>query len=242
MKLLIILSLFSINIVCSAQTKKHPATKITGNIKIDGKSDDAAWKNIDVINDFIVSYPDFGKQPTKQTEVKLIYNNEALFVFATMFDEAKKVRRQLTQRDGNDRQDCDIFTLGLDPYLDKQNGFIFQVSAAGVQGDARQSAANGTDRSWDAVWESAVTIQPDRWVVEMKIPFSAIRFAKNDVQNWGLQLSRAIRSSNENDTWSPQDPNKDGTINQWGELTDLSNIVPPLRLSFLPYISGGVRQ
>ena len=242
MKFSILLFLFLINIVCSAQTKKHPATRITGNIKIDGKSDDSFWKDIEIINDFIISQPDFGKQPTKKTQVKLVYNNEALFVLATMFDDAKNIRRQLTQRDGNDRQDCDIFTLGLDPYLDKQNGFIFQVTAAGVQGDARQSTANGTDRSWDAVWESAVTIQTDRWVVEMKIPFSAIRFAKKDIQNWGLQLTRFIRSNNENDTWSPQDPNKDGSINQWGEFTNLTNIIPPLRLSFLPYISGGVRQ
>ncbi len=242
MKFLLLILLFSVNTVCNAQTKRHAATKITGNIKIDGKSDDAAWKNMEVINDFIISYPDFGKQPTKKTEVKIAYNNEAVYVLATMFDDSKNVRRQLTQRDGNDRQDCDIFTLGLDPYLDKQNGFIFQVTAAGVQGDARQSSANGTDRSWDAVWESAVNIEADRWIVEMKIPFSAIRFAKKDVQSWGIQLSRAIRRSNENDTWSPQDPNKDGTINQWGELTDLSNIVPPLRLSFLPYVSGGFRQ
>lgn len=76
----------------------------------------------------------------------------------------------------------------------------------------------------------------------MKIPLSAIRFAKKDVQNWGLQLSRFMRSKNENVTWSPQDPNKDGTINQWGNLNQLQNIVPPLRLSFLPYISGGVRN
>ena len=242
MKFLLLIILFFTNFVCIAQTKKHAATKITGNIKIDGKNDDAAWKNIDIIKDFIISSPDYGKQPTKQTEVKIAYNNEAVYVLATMFDEAKNVRRQLTQRDGNDRQDCDIFTLGLDPYLDKQNGFIFQVTAAGVQGDARQSSANGTDRSWDAVWESAVTIQADRWIVEMKIPFSAIRFAKKDVQNWGLQLTRFKRTTNENDTWSPQDPSKDGSINQWGELTKLTNITPPLRLSFLPYVSGGVRQ
>lgn len=242
MRYLLIILLLAANIICVAQTKKHNATKVTGNIKIDGKDDDAAWKNVDLINDFIISSPDFGKLTTKKTDVKIVYNNEAVFVLATMYDDVKNIRRQLTQRDGNDRQDCDIFTIGLDPYLDKQNGFIFQVTAAGVQGDARQSAANGTDRSWDAVWESAVDIESDRWIVEMKIPFSAIRFAKKDVQTWGLQLTRFIRKTNENDTWSPQDPNQDGSINQWGELTNLANIIPPLRLSFLPYISGGVRQ
>ena len=94
MKFLLLLFLFSINTVCSAQTKKHTATKITGSIKLDGKSDDAAWKNIGIINDFIISYPDFGKQPTKATEVKIAYNNEAIYVLATMFDDANNVHRQ----------------------------------------------------------------------------------------------------------------------------------------------------
>jgi hypothetical protein len=224
------------------QTKLTEASKINVGIKIDGKLDEAGWTNIKPINDFIVAYPDFGKAPTKKTEVRIAYDNTALYIAAIMYDDAKNIRRQLTQRDGIERQDCDIFTIGLDTYLDRQNAFTFQVSAAGVQGDARQSSSNGSDISWDAVWQSAVSIQADKWIAEIKIPFSAIRFAKKDVQSWGLQLTRFLRGINESDTWSPQDPNKDGNINQWGSLTALTNIVPPLRLSFLPYLSGGVKQ
>ena len=231
-----------IHTVCFAQIKNYNPTKISGQVKIDGKPNDIVWANVPIINDFVIATPDFGKQPTKKTEVKIVYDNEAVYVLAILYDDVKNIRRQLTQRDVIERQDCDAFSIGFDPYLDKQNGFIFQVSAAGVQGDARQSSANGTDRSWDAVWESAVTIEQNKWIAEFKIPFSALRFAKQNVQNWGLQLSRFIRTKNENDTWSPQDPNKDGSINQWGELTNLTKIVPPLRLSFLPYISGGFRE
>jgi Domain of unknown function (DUF5916)/Carbohydrate family 9 binding domain-like len=225
-----------------AQTKQFGATKITSTIKVDGKIDDAAWASVNSINDFITSYPDFGKEPSKKTEVKIVYDNTAMYVLALMYDDKVNIRKQLTQRDAIERQDCDVFTIGLDTYQDKQNGFIFQVSAAGVQSDARQSSANGTDRSWDAVWESAVSIIADKWIVEIKIPFSAIRFAKKDIQTWGLQLTRNVRSKNESNTWSPQDPNKAGSINQWGALSNLKDIVPPLRLSFLPYISGGVRN
>lgn len=225
-----------------AQTKQYGATKISSTIKVDGKIDDDAWANVATLNDFIISYPEFGKTPSKKTEVKIAYDNTAMYVLALMYDDKVNIRKQLTQRDAIERQDCDVFTIGLDTYLDKQNGFIFQVSAAGVQSDAKQSSANGKDISWDAVWESAVSIAADKWIVEIKIPFSAIRFSKKDVQTWGLQLTRNIRSKNESNTWSPQDPNKDGSINQWGELTNLKNILPPLRLSFLPYISGGVRQ
>ncbi len=214
MKYLLFLILIVFHKFSICQVKNYVPVKISGTVKIDGRAQEGLWSSVPSITDFIISSPDFGKLPSKRTEVKIVYNNEAVFVLAVMFENSKNIRRQLTQRDGSERQDCDIFTVGLDPYLDKQNGFIFQVTAAGVQGDARQSTANGTDRSWDAVWESAVNIEADKWIVEMKIPFSAIRFAKKDIQNWGLQLSRFIRSNNENDTWSPQDPNKDGTINQ----------------------------
>jgi Domain of unknown function (DUF5916)/Carbohydrate family 9 binding domain-like len=242
MKQILFVLLFIVPLFLTAQTKQYGATKITTNIKIDGKADENIWSTITPVLDFIIAYPNFGNPPSKKTEVKIAYDNTALYVLAIMYDDKINIRKQLTQRDGIERQDCDFFTLGLDTYQDKQNAFVFQVSAAGVQADARQSSANGTDRSWDAVWESGVSINTDKWIAEIKIPFSAIRFAKKDIQNWGLQLTRNIRKSNESNTWSPQDPNKDGSINQWGTLTDLKNVVPPLRLSFLPYISGGVKQ
>ena len=238
----IFLGLLIANATLYGQTKQYFTTQINTNIKIDGKIDDAAWAKVAAVSDFVISYPDFGKPPSKNTEVKIAYDNTALYVLAIMYDDKKNIRKQLTQRDAIERQDCDVFTIGLDTYRDKQNGFVFQVSAAGVQADARQSSANGIDRSWDAVWESAIKIYPDKWVAELKIPFAAIRFAKKEEQLWGLLLSRNIRSKNENITWSPQDPNVDGTINQWGILTNLKNVVPPLRLSFLPYLSGGVRN
>jgi Domain of unknown function (DUF5916)/Carbohydrate family 9 binding domain-like len=242
MKQILFLLLLVGHLTLFAQTKQYGATKINSAVRIDGSSNDKAWESVSIVSDFIIAYPNFGAKPSKETEVKIAYDNTALYVLAVMYDDKANIRKQLTQRDGIERQDCDFFTIGLDTYKDKQNAFIFQVSAAGVQADARQSSANGTDRSWDAVWESAVSIEVNKWVAEIKIPFSAIRFAKKDIQNWGLQLSRNVRSKNESNTWSPQDPNIDGTINQWGTLADIKNIVPPLRLSFLPYLSGGVKQ
>src|SRR5437764_5555272 len=101
--------------------------------------------------------------------------------------------------------------------------------------------SQNVDRTWNAVWESKVSIKKDGWVAEMRIPFSAIRFSKKDIQNWGLQFGRFIRKINENETWSPDDPNVSGTINKWGDWIGLKDITPPLRLSFSPYLSGGIR-
>ncbi len=228
---------------CIAQTQVRVlnAVKTNLSVKIDAKVDDAAWKVAGVATDFIKNFPDFGTPASKKSEVRVCYDNAAIYIVAYLYDAKKNIRHQLTQRDVLERQDADLFTIGLDTYHDRQNAFIFQVSAAGVQGDARLSS-NGFDRTWDAVWESSTALNADGWVVEMKIPFSVIRFAKKDVQDWGLQFTRFTRSNNEEASWCGQDPNVDGSVNQWGILKGLHQIVPPLRLSFLPYLSGGIRE
>ncbi|MBK6633965.1 MAG: hypothetical protein IPG38_06300 [Chitinophagaceae bacterium] len=89
--------------------------------------------------------------------------------------------------------------------------------------------------------ESKTSIKKDGWVAEIKIPLSAIRFSKKDVQDWGLNFARFTRNENENSIWNPINPNVSGELNQWGMWTGLHNIEPPTRLSFLPYLSGGIR-
>jgi Domain of unknown function (DUF5916)/Carbohydrate family 9 binding domain-like len=230
-----------------AQVKRLAAVKTQQPIKIDGNLSDAAWQQAPVASDFIKTFPDFGKPSSKKTEIRLLYDDVAVYVAAYMYDDKANILKQLTQRDVLERQNVDVFSVGFDTYHDRQNAFVFQVSSAGVQGDARQSQTgtsddnNGFDRSWDAVWISSTRINADGWVAELKIPYSALRFAKKNIQDWGIQFSRFSRSLNEESTWSPQNPNVSGTVNQWGDFTGLKDIVPPLRLSLLPYLSSGVR-
>ncbi len=229
--------------VCGAQVRSIHAVKLTQPVKIDGNLDDAAWKTVEATGDFITSHPEFGKPSAHKTLVKLAYDNAAVYVGAYMYDDPASIRTQLTSRDVIDRQDVDAFTVGFDTYLDRQNAFLFKVSAAGVQFDAKGAQNNNPvyDVAWDAVWESNVSIKKDGWVAEIKIPFSAIRFSKKTIQDWGINFARFCRRDNENSIWSPVNPNINGDINQWGTWTGLEQIRPPLRLSFLPYISGGVR-
>jgi hypothetical protein len=236
--------------VAFGQKLNLTATKINTPIRLDGQLDDAAWANITPVTQFTQSFPTFGSACPNKTEVRIAYDNQAVYVGAYLYEQRDKIRRQLTQRDNIDRKDTDVFSVGLDTYHDQQNAFVFQVTAAGVQADARFSQNStssdgddndGMDRTWDAVWESKVAIKADGWVIEMKIPFSAIRFAKKDLQEWGLQFQRFSRHSNETYTWNPQNPSENGTINQFGIWSNLRDIVPPLRLSFLPYLSGGVK-
>lgn len=235
------------NLVAPAQVRHIPAVKITQSIKIDGDLNDAAWQSIESTGDFITSSPVFGKASTHKTQVKIAYDNSAVYIGAYLYENPDDIRRQITARDIVSMQNADYFLVGFDTYHDRQNAFVFRVTAAGTQGDAKESqnGANGSgtvfDASWDAVWESKTSIKNDGWVVEIKIPFSAIRFSKKNLQDWGINFARFIRKENENSIWSPVNPNINGDINQWGDWVGLKNITPPLRLSFLPYLSGGFR-
>lgn len=229
--------------VSQAQVRSIPAVKINSTIKIDGNLDDAGWKNVEANGDFITISPVFGKVSTRNTKVKIVYDNTAIYIGAYMYDHPSNIRKQLTARDVLDRQDVDIFTIGFDTYRDKQNAFVFKVSAANVQADIKISQSGGVvyDYGWDAVWESKTSIKEDGWVAEIKIPLSAIRFSKKDVQEWGINFARFTRKENENSVWNPINPNISGELNQWGIWTGINKISPPTRLSFLPYLSGGVR-
>ncbi len=231
----------------SAQTKTLIAVKATIAPKIDGEINEPAWQSAPLLTDFIQNFPTYGLPASTKTEVRILYDDEAVYVSAYLFDETSLIRRQLTSRDGEQRQDVDYFSVFFDTYNDQQNGFQFLVTAAGVQSDAKLGGNNNTgfgeygDRTWDAVWQSKTTMQKDGWIVEMGITYISLRFAKKDVQTWGLQFLRSTRRSNEASFWSPVDPNTAGFVNQFGKYTEVKDIQPPLRLSFSPYLSGGIR-
>jgi hypothetical protein len=232
-----------------SQEKALQAIKLTHPPpRIDGNLDDLAWKDAQVATDFIQNFPGFGLPASQKTEVKIIYDDAAIYVGAFLYDDPALIRKQITARDQEQFKDLDYFSVFFDTYNDHQNGFQFLVSSSNVQTDARLSPSAVTafgeygDKTWDAVWDSKVAINNEGWVVEMKIPYISLRFAKKAVQDWGIQLLRSVRRNNETSFWNKVDPNVNGFVNQFGLLKNLVDIEPPLRLSFSPYISTGVRN
>jgi hypothetical protein len=234
---LLLLAVFS----SSAQKPVLKATRVTEPPKIDGTFDDEAWKVSPSVSMSITYSPDYGKTPTEKSEIHVVYDNTAIYIGAYLYDsEPSQIKSQLAERDGYAL--ADNFAVGFDTYDDDLNGYRFIVSVAGVQIDQRITIQNNNDRTWDAVWQSATSLQADGWVAEIKIPYSAIRFPSKEIQNWGLQLTREIPRKGELDLWSPTDPKVAGIINQWGTLEGLENIKPPLRLSLSPYLTAGVQM
>ena len=244
LKLLLSVLVLLICVVPFAQQKLN-AVRTNKAPKIDGSLADASWQNVPAAGNFIQNFPNYGNPSLVKTEVKIIYDDDAIYVGAYLYDDPALIRKQLTARDEEIKRDVDYFSVFLDTYHDRQNGFQFVVTSVNVQSDARLSpnfvADPGEygDKTWDAVWESKVGMQPDGWVVEMRIPYISLRFSKKDIQDWGLQFLRSTRRINETSFWNEVRPDVNGFVNQFGDLQNLQNVKPPLRLSFSPYISGG---
>ncbi|MEI7801895.1 MAG: DUF5916 domain-containing protein, partial [Bacteroidota bacterium] len=224
------------NTVHATDRKTYAITHTSVVPKIDGNLDDDCWKNVNSVNDFITYLPQFGNQPTFKTEVKVVYDDDAIYVSAKMFDNnPNEIGRGLVLRDQG--MDQDYFLVGFDTYHDGQNAYRFRVTASNVQTDERIKV-DALDQSWDAVWDSKTKIDLDGWSIEIKVPYSAIRFPNKPIQEWGLQFARYIKRSGEFVIWSPVDPKQSGVVAQWGLLEGIQNIHPPFRLSLTPYIAG----
>ncbi len=228
-----------------SQSKNYDIKKFTGRIKIDGKLDETAWQKAEIATGFTQFIPDPMAPSTIKSEVKLLYNNDAVYVAAVLYQDKESIRKQLTPRDAIGNANTDIFGVYFDTYNDKQNGFAFKVTAAGSKQEERliNGGNEGTgDASWDAVWTSKVTITENAWIVEMEIPFQALRFPKKDIQEWGLQFIRQYRSRRERCFWNPVNPRNTGFLAQAGQLGGIKGIEPPVRLIFFPYVSTGVQR
>ncbi|MEJ8801291.1 DUF5916 domain-containing protein [Pontibacter sp. H249] len=236
----VVAALFGANVSAQNAKKQPPkelqALRINDAPKIDGVLDEAIWQQAQIATNFIQNRPTPGPLEVHPTEVRILYDDEAIYVGAIMHDVSQdSIFRQMGKRD--DLGNTDFFGVFLDTYNDQINGFGFLVTPAGVQLDARYST-NGEDWSWNTVWESNASIQGSNWVAEFKIPYSAIRFSSKPEQLWGLNFMRNRQSTKQGYFWNHVDPAIDGFANQWGKLTGLKNIEAPLRLSFTPYVAA----
>ena len=227
----------------AAPKKSITAVRTAEPPRIDGELDDEAWITAPVAGEFIQYSPFSGKPSSQQTEVRILYDDDALYIGAKMFDtDPGQIFRELGQRDSDRGLNADQFSIEISPFNDGINGASFKVSASGVQTDKIPRSEGGmggrNNTSWDAVWFSKVSIVEDGWIAEFKIPYSAIRFPKKDVQTWGINFWREIRRNREMSSWNFVNREIGTTFNHLGELKNILNVKPPLRLSLTPYVSA----
>jgi hypothetical protein len=219
-------------------TREFRASRAVRPPLIDGQLSEEAWSQAQVMSDFIQIDPDEGQPASERTEVRVLYDDRALYVGVRLFDrEAAQIGRRLSTRDDDD-SDADRITLYLDPMHDHLTGVMFRVNAANVQTDAVLFNDTWDDWSWNAVWNSEVSIDEGGWSVEMRIPLSQLRFTSDDTQVWGINLERYIRRRNE-ESWLEMVPKKEtGRASRMVHLVGMNGLEPSRRLELLPYTAG----
>ncbi len=227
--------------MCEAQeVKSFSAVRTENSPKIDGVLNDLVWKETVAASGFIEFKPLPGRMDRhdRRTEIKIVYDNTAIYIGARMYDEPDSVFREIMTRDN--LANSDFIGIVFDTYLDRINAFGFYVTSTGTQFDAKYSNSRREDNNWDAVWDSQVKIDSLGWTAELKIPYSALRFGSNEIQEWGMNITRRRHMSNQQSSWNYIDPKVSGFINQGGELHGIKGIKAPIRLSFSPYLSTAV--
>lgn len=211
----------------------------TSEIEVDGVGDEEAWELADVANNFHNQYPSDSGQAVFQTEVKLLFDNQNIYVLAVLHDKGERVVSSLKRDRGT--WDSDLFNVILDPVGSKTTGFVFGVNSGGSQNDAdivMRGSSPDDNQNWDNKWFSKVKKYDDRWVVEMAIPFKAIRFNAAN-RTWGINFERRDMNNNVTSVWSPV-PFQFGSFDlgytaklEWESLPKVSkgNIV------LIPYLS-----
>ena len=240
-KYILVISLLIHSANAQEHKKKLTAKRIEQAPKIDGILDETVWKDADVGTGFVVYEPNNGGTPDKEnkTEVKVLYDDIGIYIGAMMHDKnPNTIPMEITPRDV--RGQADAFSVEINTNNDGQNAVVFSVLSTGVQIDETIDITkkfNILDNSWNTVWFSGARVVKNGWVVEMKIPYAALRFPKTKKHLWGINFYRNMVAKNKILTWNHVDNTK-GVITQYeGLLEGIENISPPIRLAFYPYVS-----
>ncbi len=216
------------------------ATRTAEHIQLDGKLDEPIWASAPAASGFTETWPVYGNPSILPTEVKILYDDHFLYVGARMrhIPGQGPVVRRIHRRDQD--SPTDWFTVFIDSLHDRRTAFAFGVNAANVQADSVYFSDTNSDRSWDGVWESEVSVDADGWTAELKIPLSLLRIKlTSGPQTWGINFSRneqgTIRQSS---SWQVPPRGENAFVSRFPELTGIEGIRPQLRREFIPYLSA----
>ena len=213
-----------------------------GSITLDGRPSEDAWKNIPVIRDFVMKEPTEGGVPTDSLQVRIAYDDAALFVALRIVSRNPAgIQAPVARRDNIGS--AEHVWISLDTYHDHRTAYSFAVTASGVRGDWYHGSDNETniDPEFDPVWQAAAHREPTGWTAEMRIPFSQLRFNDAPEQVWGLNFDFWAPSRNEDVFWIPVPRSETGWSSWMGTLTGISGIHPTRRLELLPYVASDAK-
>lgn len=220
----------------SNDSKTVKAFRVNETIVIDGILKEKVY-NSPSVSDFTQRDPDEGKPATEKTEVWVFYDEHNFYVSAKLYDSRPdSISKLLGRRD--QFLSSDYFGVAIDTYFDKRNAFFFLVNPSGSIVDGQFFNDGWDDETWDGVWEYGTSIFDSGWCVEIKIPFSQLRFKKADEQIWGINFFRIINRKKEEVHFVYVPKKESGFVSHFATLTGITGIKQKQRIEFLPYVVG----
>ena len=214
--------------------------------KIDGKMEEDIWGISQPINEFFQIEPLELSTPNEQTNARILYDNNALYIFIEAFDsKPEKIKKVLVRRDSwmdgfSDKSDW--LGISIDSKNDDYNGYFFAVNASGAIMDVALSGEWNFDRTWNPIWDVAININDVGWTAEFKLPFSIFQFKNTEDLVWGIEFERFIHRIQETVQWPGKSKSVRGLILPLGILKGIKNIPNPHQLEFIPYGLAGLGE
>ncbi len=227
---------------------------------IDGRLNEDSWTAAPTLQDFVQHEPLEGAPPNERTEIRFLYDEDALYIGARLYDsDAAAIRLGENRRDAN-LQDADAILIVLDTYVDRQNAFVFGTTPVGIEYDGQVTkdgqgglttarrqqggagSGGGFNLNWDGSWEVATSIDDEGWSAEFRIPFSTLRYRGGGEQVWGMNASRVVRRLNEEVFWAPIP--RQHTLYRVSQAGTLEGLQTPGRryVTFTPYVLGSAHN
>ncbi len=216
------------------------ASRITEAPSIDGALDERVWQEAIPLTGFVQAEPFEGSPASEHTEVRILYDDEAIYVGVVLHDrDPSLIVTTDTRRDAN-LEEMDSFQMIFDTFRDQQNGFVFGTNAAGVQFDA-QVRDQDDEESWDGSWDVRTSTNAANWVAEFRIPLRTLRYGPAP-QTWGVNFFRNIQRTRERAYWSalPREHTLE-RLSSAGELRGLE-LKTPRNFKLLPYLLGSANR
>jgi hypothetical protein len=226
-----------IDYVTARRDRRLQAVRAAGEITLDGNLDEPAWLDAPLASGFIQSDPLEGEPATYDTEVRVLYDDEALYIgaFAKDDEPASIIIKDLKK--DFDTGNNDGFTVILDTFRDERNGYMFSTNPAGAKFDSQVSnEGRENNTNWDGIWEVRTRIAEQGWYAEIRIPFRTVKFRSDDPQSWGVNFRRKVRRLNEDSFWSPVPRIYDiERVSLAGSVDGMQGLRPGKNLRVKPY-------
>jgi hypothetical protein len=226
----------------SAEVPHARVIRTEDRIRVDGVLDEEVWRANKPIGPFTQAEPDEGQPPREPTDVWLAYNDRALYIAVWSHDrEPDKIFTTTKARDGRPFDD-DSLEMVIDTFLDKRNGYYFQINAAGSMSDGRIVENRLTDVSWDGIWDVRTRVDESGWVAEIEIPFKTVSFNPASTA-WGFNIERTIARYNEESRWAGAVlDSMIHAVSRCGVIEGLEGLTQGIGLDVKPYALLGVNK